>query len=146
MRAAFKEAALKSLMLMRQRAWWLNGRIVPSFVIFSPGIPYNASPTVLPVFRNWISWLLQEINLEANHTLSTLIASVDTTSGSMAKVLSCNAGECAQKVGTILPLSYQALYANHISNITLPVWLLRESISRNGWSYNFKCILIFSSI
>ncbi len=27
----------------------------------------------------------------------------------MAKVVSCNAGEGAQKVGTILPLSYQAL-------------------------------------
>ncbi len=28
----------------------LNGRIVPSFVIFSPGLPNNAPHMVLPVF------------------------------------------------------------------------------------------------
>ncbi len=37
-------------------------------------------------------------------------AIVATISGGMAKVLLCNAGEGAQKVGTILQFSYQALY------------------------------------
>ncbi len=63
-----------------------GGRIVPSFVIFSPGLPNNAPPTVLPVFGP---------------------PSVVTTSSSMAN--------SAQKVGTILPLYYHALSrSNHL--------------------------------
>ena len=62
------------------------------------------------IFWHWISWLLQEFNPEANHTLSTPIVSVDTKSSGMAKVLQCIAGKSAQKMGTILPLSYQPLY------------------------------------
>ncbi len=58
-------------------------------------------------------------NPEANHTLSTLTDSVNTTGSGMAKVLSRIAGKSAQKVGTsaqkhekvgtILPLPYQPL-------------------------------------
>ena len=57
--------------------------------------------------------LLHEFNPEANYTLSTLTASDVIKSSSMAKVLSYNAfnvGNSAQKVGTILLLSYQALF------------------------------------
>ncbi len=54
-------------------------------MIFSPGLPNEASPTVLPV-------------------------SVDTKSSGMAKVLPCIAGKSTKKVGTILPLSYQPLF------------------------------------
>ena len=50
-----------------------------------------------------------EFNPEANHTLFTPTVSVDTTSSGMARVLSCIAGKSAEKVGTILPLSYQPL-------------------------------------
>ncbi len=37
----------------------------------------------------------------------------------MAKVLSCNAGKAAQKVGTILPLPYQPLCLSFESTILL---------------------------
>ncbi len=39
----------------------------------------------------------------------TPTASVVTINSGMAKVLSCNVGKGAQKLGTILPLSYLAL-------------------------------------
>ncbi len=59
---------------------------MPSFATVSPELPNNVPATVLSVF------------------------SVDTTSSSMVKVLSCIAGKSAQKVGTILPFSYHPLY------------------------------------
>ncbi len=56
--------------------------------MFSPELPNKSPSKVLPVFGP---------------------PRVEPLGVCMAKVLSCNAGEGAQKVGTILPLPYQAL-------------------------------------
>ncbi len=62
-----------------------NGKIVPSFVIFSLGLPKKAQSTVLPVF-----------------------GPLSVKSGSMeGVVMQCRRG--CPEVGTLLPLSYQAL-------------------------------------
>ncbi len=82
---------------------------------FSPELTNNVPATVLSVLGPprvgpLVVWSSSKFNPEANHTLSTPTVSVDIKSSGMAKVLPCIAGKSAQKVGTILPLSYQPLY------------------------------------
>ncbi len=78
-----------------QRLWKHNDKIVPSFLIFPRGLPNKAGPTILPV-------------------------SLDTKSIGMAKVLPCISGKSAQKVGTILALSYQPLFRHCDEKVTPP--------------------------
>ncbi len=46
---AYVTKAGKDNSLQSERLWYGNGKIVPSYMTFSPGLPNNAPPTVLPL-------------------------------------------------------------------------------------------------
>ncbi len=82
---------------------------------------------------HWIFWLLQEFNP------LLVIVGVDTTSSGMAKVLSCNAAKSVQKVGTILPLSYHALW-QHWQCTSRSLYASKSKKEPNGRLFEWRNI------
>ncbi len=86
-------------MSRRERARLLSGRIVPSFMIFSPGLPNNAPASVLPVFG--------PPRVGPLGVCSPSSPGDDTnTDSTVAGTLLGTSGENVANLGTILPLPF----------------------------------------